>query len=197
MRGSYMNRKVRNLEVFLKKYFKTLLLIIVTLLLGWFFYDVTIEALSKLNVALLAPIIAGSFTVFVTTISVVLLKNKEKKQQIEQQHQLKKIPVYEEFLDFWFKVLLTKQTGVVVSEQEMFIFFSEFTQKLILWGSDDVIFEYAEFRDIFSDVTEGNTTLKTLYKFEKLLLSIRKDVGHKNIGMKEKDILRLFINDLN
>ncbi|GIN38467.1 hypothetical protein [Heyndrickxia oleronia] len=164
----------------------------------YYLYKVIHWAFTTLNEQVLAAFIAGIFTVLVTALSLVLTKRYEFNKQIKEQHQLKKVPIYEEFLEFWFKILLSSTTGKKITDKDMMIFISEFTQKLILWGSDDVIKEYGNFRDYFKTVGGENrvTSFDSLKRFENLLLAIRKDAGHRNKDINQLDLLRLFINDI-
>jgi hypothetical protein len=167
----------------------------IIIVLGFYIYKLLFWIFTTLDERVLAAIIAGFFTVLVTAISVLLTKRYEFNKQIKEQHQLKKVPIYEEFLAFWFKVLMAPKTGKKVSDKEMMIFFSEFTQKLILWGSDEVIREYGRFRDYFTKEEKSNPKV-SLEMYEALLLAIRKDCGHENKGIKSHNLLKLFINDI-
>lgn len=49
----------------------------------------------------------------------------------------------------------------------------------------------------FINRKEGEAlTLESINLTENLLLAIRKDMGHKNKGLQQGDILSLFINDV-
>lgn len=153
--------------------------------------------MATIDEQILAAIITGAFTIFVTAISILVAKNFEHKKQIEQQIRLKKLPIYEDFLEFWFKILLENKTGKKVSQREMANFFAEFTQKIIVWGSDEFIKDYGKFRDLFpTEETNKRDNSDVMTAFEGLLLSIRKDTGHKNKNIKHRDLLRLFVTDL-
>ena len=62
----------------------------------------------------------------------------------------------------------------------------------ILYGSDEVILRYGEFRNM----TVGNPVNITplWYRFGTLLLSMRKDLGHTFSTVDEIDILAMFMN---
>jgi len=66
-------------------------------------------------------------------------------KEIENQQRSKKIEVYENFLEKWFdKLFEARQNGSadVLNDKEFLEFLTEFTRKLILWGSDDVVKSY-------------------------------------------------------
>ncbi len=74
-------------------------------------------------------------------------------------------------------------------------FSSKFTQKLILWGSDNVLKEYSTLLKEFQ--SSNNKPAHLMLVFEKLLYAIRSDVGHGNKGLGQRDLLTLFIKDIN
>jgi hypothetical protein len=45
-------------------------------------------------------------------------------------------------------------------------------------------------------VNGENQGFQVLFQVENLLIAIRKDLGHKNVGFKKGTILGLFINDI-
>jgi hypothetical protein len=72
-------------------------------------------------------------------------------------------------------------------------FYIEFSPSFLTWGSDEVIRHWSDFRR----AAVANDSLTVLANFEKLLLIIRKDIGHKNKGLEQnKTLLAAFINDL-
>lgn len=61
-------------------------------------------------------------------------------------------------------------------------------QKLITWGSEDVVKEFT------AQVGPSGVTEETsILGFEKLLLAVRRDLGHTNKGLEEGDLLRPFL----
>jgi len=142
-----------------------------------------------------AAIIAAMATVIVSVISIMVAKYYERKLVIEQEIRQRKIPMYEEFIAFLFTVLMSDKTGETKpSEQEMMAFFNKFTQKITIWGSDEVLLEWSRYRQ--ASVDNPDDVTNTLFRFEQLLLAIRKDTGHSNTNINRGDILRLFINDV-
>ena len=72
-------------------------------------------------------------------------------------------------------------------------FYIEFAPSFITWGSDEVILLWSNFRK----VAASSDSHATLDSFERLLLVIRKDIGHKNKGIDQnRTLLAAFINDL-
>ena len=145
-----------------------------------------------------SAIVAASATVIVSVSAIVGGKYFERRQQIEQQQRERKIEIYEEFMEKWFAYILElkkKPTKNFAESDEFVQFFSKFTRKLILWGSNGVVKEYSTFRQVSSQpVKEGS--LELLIQFEKVLLEMRKDLGHgATTTIKKGELLSLFIND--
>lgn len=82
-------------------------------------------------------------------------------------------------------------------EKEMQEFFIEFTQKLMIWGSDEVVAQWSKYRRVLIKHSEdGQSDSNDMFELENLLLAIRKDTGHKNKNLKKGDLLGLFVNDI-
>jgi hypothetical protein len=87
--------------------------------------------------------------------------------------------------------------GEPLSEKDLIKHMSKFTESLILWGSEDVIKSYRDFRMFFMQrKPNGPLSIEEVNLLENLLLTIRKDMGHKNKNFQQGDILSLFINDI-
>jgi hypothetical protein len=158
-----------------------------------------------------AAIIAGSFTLLVSVLSVVVAKVLERNKELalrrwEQEQELRKqyVPIYQELVEFLFKLLRASKTEKPMSEEEMNEFFVSFTKKTIVWGSDRFLKDFSTFRDSSAGYAQlaqsGNTSnadlIETMVTLENLLYSIRADCGHENKGLKKGDLLTLFITDL-
>jgi hypothetical protein len=144
-----------------------------------------------------AAAIAGSVTAIVSVASLILSRQWERRREIEQEHRRQKIPVYEEFIKFIFRVVMSgKPNSPAMSESDMISAIMSFSQSLIVWGADDVIRDYAQFRRMSASAGQPGAPVPMLLAVERLLLSIRKDIGHSNKGLKAGDLLSLFINDI-
>lgn len=179
--------------LFIKKSFSLLLgfTILVSFCYGvfqviaFFFYKV-----STLNNEIATAIIVAATSILVSVITVVLGKYYEKKKKLEFEIREKKIPVYENFLNFTFAILNQELEISTDKKSEFQKKFMKLTQELLVWGSDDVIKKWIEYR---KNATKGKEVLPLL---EDLFFAIRKDTGHKNKNLKRKDLLSLFLNDL-
>ncbi len=94
-----------------------------------------------------------------------------------------------------FDTLLANKIGKKLkSEDELIKGFADMTPDLVLWASDDVLNLYIEFRKILTNDPRMNLN-DSIKLCEKMLLEIRKDLGHQNNNINELSILGTFIND--
>ncbi len=147
-----------------------------------------------------AAIIVASATILVSVITVVIGKQLEKKREIENQHRIQKIEIYEKFMKKMFEILRLHGSekaipvaGKSQKEDDLIKFFEEFSRKLILWGSRGVIKQFIEFRKF--GMKSGEPDPRILLQFEKVLMQIRKELGHSNRGLSQYNLLFLFIKD--
>ena len=71
----------------------------------------------------------------------------------------------------------------------------DYTRKLMIYGSGDVIQAWIKIRyNHINKVDMINENVLDLYG--EFILAIRNDLGHKNNGINAKDILKLFVNDI-
>lgn len=148
-----------------------------------------------------AAIIAASGTIIVSVLSFVvgrfLERNKEieqRKREIEQEIRKAYLPIYQELIDFLFKVIQAQKTSMPITLDEMNTFFTDFTPKILVWGSDRFIRDFSAFRE--SGIISVSDPTKFMLILEKLLYSIRYDCGHENKGLEGGDLLALFITDV-
>ena len=153
------------------------------------------SAFSQVNPTVGAGVIAAAATVLVSVISVLFAKRLEFRANVEKEHREKKIPFYEEMVKFIFRITFSQKLGIEpVTEQEMIQKMAEFTENLVVWGSDDVIDAWFKFRN--RSINSGGSDISVMFEIENILLAIRRDLGHHNKGLTKGKILGLFINDI-
>ena len=143
-------------------------------------------------------IVTASATAFVGVITILVGKNLEKRREIEQQHRMQKVEIYGYFMEKMFGIIgkiREKNTGLKLPQEDLVKFVEKFSRDLILWGGRNVIKEYGKFRDFGISPTSNKKSI--LFKFENVLYSIRKDLGHSNTNLLKGDLLKLFIKDIN
>jgi hypothetical protein len=146
-----------------------------------------------------AAIVTASATIAIALLSLIITKFLEARTAVRQENRAKKIPVYEQIISFIFQIFYQDRIPEKkLSEAEMVKVFSDLTEKIIVWGSDDVLKAYTTFRDSSIRATEGQqkSATEALFQLEQLLIAIRKDLGHGSQILKRGDILSLFVNDI-
>lgn len=158
----------------------------------WGFYSIlsTIwRALVKVNPTLAVGVVAAVATTSVSILSLVVTKYFEIRSSVNNEHIKKKIPIYEELIGFIFKLLKSVKTETALDEKEILDSVFDLNQKLTIWGSDEVITAFSNYRASIHD------PLLILLAVENLMLAIRKDIGHKNKNLNNGRLLSIFIND--
>lgn len=160
--------------------------------IGWILYNLLAGSI-QIN----PNVLAGIITAISAIIAIILQKNREQRINIQIEHRNRVAPIYEKFIDdifnnFFYADKLGRQR---LTNQEMIEVMAEFTQKILIWGSNDVINAYNNFRES-GNVAPGKPSHAILFHVEDLLLAIRKDLGHPTKGFKKGQLLRLFVNDL-
>jgi hypothetical protein len=157
----------------------------------------SITVLASISSSIAVAIIAAAATVLVSVLSIILGKLYESRSLIQKEHREKKIPVYEDLIKFMFRVLMSTKTGDSLPEKEMIEFMLGFTQRAIVWGSDDVLAVWVRWRRLLTDAEAVKANpMKSLFLYEELLFAIRRDLGHRNRALVTGDMLALFVNDV-
>ena len=150
-----------------------------------------------MNSDISVAIIASAVTVLFSVLSIVVGKAYESRALVKREHREKKIPVCEDLIKFTFRIFMSAKTGDAPSGKEMAEFMSAFNQRIMVWGSDDVLAAWVEWRRAAIRQANGkgdSTNLMLLYG--QLILTIRRDLGHKNENLGSRDVLALFVNDI-
>jgi hypothetical protein len=170
------------------------------------FFQYIEDLYSKENIPL--PLIILGFTTFATIttaiVTTLITKSNALTLQVRTEQREKKAFIYEELTGFFFKEIFAsklKDSEQIISkeakEKEIVEFLTAHTPKIIMWGSDEVLREFYLFRSMSLEVeSDPKRVFDVIRKFEELLFSIRRDLGHKNKGLRKNNILGLFINDV-
>jgi hypothetical protein len=171
------------------------LLVLLVIGVGFYFFIVAlIKLLSSTNSDLAKALIAGAVTITVTVLTVVIGKAWEQRVAIRQDIRAKKVPVYEEQIRAFFAAMFAHKSGDDKSKQEELAkAFMAFTEKLIVWGSPEVIKAWSEFRN--HNWQDNKAPAEGFAKLELFMRAIRLDLGNKNEGLESGELMKLFIND--
>lgn len=149
-----------------------------------------------------SALVTASATAIVAVVTLVLGKLYELRIHVQKENRDKKIPVYEDLLKFFFRMLnANKEDGStpVLEDPEVVEFFTRFNERFIIWASDDVMRSWGTWRRQLPENTASPSpehALRALFLIEDVMLAIRKDLGHGNKGLNRGDVLGLFINDI-
>lgn len=159
-----------------------------------------IEQFGSLESETSAAIIAGSVTIVVAIAGNAFQVYMTRQKEREEARRAAKTQLYESFMSHWFKVMgVGTQSGndgqsgrlnaKVLSDQ------NQITQKMILWGSDQVVTAY---QDWWLAAKQGDreNIHEMFVRFEDLLFAVRNDLGHTNKGLERSALLSLFIHDV-
>jgi hypothetical protein len=186
-----MNDKQQPVNVFIS------LLVVGLLGLGvYWLITALFDKLNSVDSDIGKALVTGGATVSIAVVSLVFGKLWEQKVKIEQDIREKKIPVYEKQIAIFFSIFFAEKNGEKKpTENELGKAFQDFSEKIIIWGSAEVIQAWLAFK--LHDWQNNNDTVRGFLKFEALLKAIRKDLGNSNSNLAVGDIMKLFVNDFN
>ena len=124
----------------------------------------------------------------------VYAKKRESRDKAAQEIRVKKTELYEELIGIIFNVLLARKQGKKeMSEAELAKAFARITPKIVVWASAKVI---AQWNLIKANSTGAVDVISMVDSWEVLLRAIREDLGHDDTKLHERQLSRLFVNDL-
>lgn len=198
------NKKIFNSKqealYFIVGFIAIMVIIFIALNIGVLFIDISkkfISAYPELSVAMLTGLLAF--------ISVIVGKYFENRYIIKNKIREERQKIYTEFLDWLIEnVLYAEISNNDNIEPEL----KKMQKNMTIYASDKVLKAWSKFKDIAmnSDLNKKRMNDEQKTKFyikneapyiEKLILAIRKDLGYKNKNIKQYDILKLYIGDLN
>lgn len=142
-------------------------------------------------------LITGGLSVLSILISSTIGKIYEYRYNVKKYQYEKKETAYVEFINIYYDVLDKSRKNLPVDGEDMILALNEFSKKLTLWGSNEVIKKWLKFR--MRSITTDENPQDILFIMEDIMFSIRKDLGNKR-GMynklKKGDLLAFVINDI-
>lgn len=155
-----------------------------------------LNVLGSMKDDLAKAIITAAIAVLGSAFTLAFGKLWEQRTKIRDEIRAKKIPIYEAHIASFFKVFLGGKPGVdKPSDADTAKAFAEFAERMVTWGSSDVIKAWGNFRKMGSDLNKLSDPQK-LDLLDNIFLAIRKDVGNDVQTLGKRDLLRLFINDV-
>lgn len=203
-------RKIKSFVVNNRNGLIALALIVLLILFAFWILILAIGILASAPKEIGAVLITVSETVFVALATLVITRVNERKKESEKSIREKKIDVHSRFVKGMFEnVFFAHKSGREVNQEELAQFTRDFTIDAIMWGSDDILSEWNSFKaslekhSLFTKLASEDESLmrnslliNAIKPLEKLLITIRKDVGRRNTGLDELGLSRLFVIDL-
>lgn len=156
-----------------------------------------VHVFQGLNREVAAAIVAALGTAVVTLLSVLATRVFERRGAVERAQQERRIPVYEEFvsglLQFFGKTI---QEPEVDHSADVTKLMAAFTEKVIIWGSDDVVQLWGRYQYQIRAAQTDEQRAEMTFMLEQLLLGLRRDLGHANKKLGRGDLLKTFITDI-
>jgi len=156
-----------------------------------YFYD----AASRVPKELGAPMILVAGGVLGAVVTYFLQQQSAAAQRIRDE----RAQLYSDFMRFFFdEVFARVRKDEAVPPDTLITFFDNFTQRTIVLSSSRFIRDWSGFRLRF--LSPGASIVpnygdEVMFAFEKILLSIRREFGHRNWRLREGVVLGLWVND--
>ncbi|MED5388942.1 MAG: hypothetical protein VX793_08835 [Pseudomonadota bacterium] len=148
---------------------------------------------SSLDKSVLGPLLAA----LVGLTGILVTQWSSKSREIAESHRESKVKVYDLFFDiiemFLYesdrdeKVMVDGELSPVAKR-----LFAEFSRGLLIWGSPGVIEAWLSYKKITSN---SPTTPEIMLSVDRMLKEIRKDLGNKNFGLHQGDLVRIYLKD--
>lgn len=149
------------------------------------------QKLSKMDAVVVVAFITGAFSIFAVCISTIvgniIVAMQSNREYLTKQRE----KPYEDFVEMIYKVQMSTRNGYEYSEQDMLEDISRVSKQITLWGSNNVVNKWVEFRE---NSTDKDKAIKNLFILEDIMNDMRKDMGVKKV--KQGNLLAFFVNDI-
>jgi hypothetical protein len=161
---------------------------------AWLLINAFRIALTVASPEVVAAIIGAMATILVGISAVLISQAHERKRSSEEAHRLKKVEIYQSFIDMISRMIGSSNKNLALKEpdsQELIHYLFKFKADILLWGSPKVIKAQIE----FENVSESGDTKKLLMSINSLYFAIREDIGLSNSGLNNLELVKLYLND--
>lgn len=149
---------------------------------------------SKTDAVIIVALITGAVSILGVVVSSIIAKTVEYRQQTKRYLFEKREAPYSDFVGMVYKLMSSTKSGKKYNEADMFTDMTKFSEQLTLWGSSRVVKKWLKFRT--SSQIQGVDPKQNLLVLEDIIFEIRRDMGQKKNGLKQGDLLKFFINDV-
>jgi hypothetical protein len=137
-----------------------------------------------------AAIVAAVATVTVSLLTLVLGRSFERQKIVETALRATKLPIHLKLAAGLFTII--QSNGDPKKQQAAAnLLFNEITPELVTQGSDEVLVAWSRYKRQLTHLKVEEQSLE----LERILMAIRRDQGHKGKGVREGDLLGLFLTD--
>jgi hypothetical protein len=178
----------------LRKYASIIFGLVLIAAVGWGTYEivtVAFHAFTSLDTKVAVTILAGSMTVLASTVTIVVSRHYQVKQEQEIAHRDKKIELYDSFLKKLFEMFF-EHNGGDPHDEDLVPFLRENQRKILLWSGPKAIKAYASWhREISKPPPRATQVIKTI----DLFFALREDLGHSNKGVDHSELVRFILRN--
>ncbi|AFP30989.1 hypothetical protein [Marinobacter sp. BSs20148] len=157
---------------------------------SWLLIQEFWSAISAATPETTAAIIGAMATILVGISAVLISQAHERKRAAEEAHRLKKVEVYQGFIDIISRMMGASNEHLALKapdQKELLLFAFKFKSDLLLWGSPKVIKAQIQFETV-----SGSGDTKKLFRAVNALYSaIREDIGLSNSGLNNLELVKL------
>ncbi|MHB8149624.1 MAG: hypothetical protein ACYDIB_05640 [Desulfobulbia bacterium] len=160
----------------------------------WLLARAFVDAISAASPEVSAAIVGAMATILVGVSAVLLSQAHERKRAAEEAHRLRKVEIYQGFIDMVSRLIGATNENLSVKEpdpQELVQYLFKFKSDILLWGSPKVIRAQIE----FETVSGSGNTKKVFSAVNSLYLAIRDDIGLSNSGLSNLELVKLYLNE--
>lgn len=161
---------------------------------GWLLVVAFVESITAASPEVTAAIVGAMATILVGISAVLISQAYERKRAAEEAHRLKKVEIYQGFLDMIFRMMGSKNEHLSLIEpdqKELIQYLFKFKSDILLWGSPKVIKAQIEF-----EAVSGSGDHKKMFRsVNSLYRAIREDIGLSNSGLNNLELVKLSLND--
>lgn len=161
---------------------------------AWVVINAFRVAVTDANPEVVAAIIGAMATILVGISAVLISQAHERKRSSEEAHRLKKVEIYQGFIDIISRMIGSSNQNLALKEpdaQELVHFLFKFKSDILLWGSPKVIKAQIE----FENVSDSGDTKKLFMSANALYFAIREDLGLSNSGLNNLELVKLYLNN--
>ena len=139
-----------------------------------------------------AAVIAAAATIFGGLVINAWNQRAISRRGIQESHRQRKVELYKQFIDFYGR--LAKEPIELPPEDEIRTWAAAFQKDLLMWGSRDVILEYAKFQTLSRPDGPGGPAAM-VYAVDSLMRAMREDLGLSCAGIPKGGLISLWLRD--